>query len=44
MGGVVSDVVGGVSDVVGGAVDAVGDVAGSDLGKAALLEIGRAHV
>ena len=37
MGGVVSDVVGGVGDLVGGAVDTVKDVAGSDLGKAALL-------
>jgi hypothetical protein len=37
MGGVVGDVVGGVGDLVGGAVDTVKDVAGSDLGKAALL-------
>lgn len=37
MGDVVSDVVGGVGDIVGGAVDTVKDVAGSDLGKAALL-------
>jgi hypothetical protein len=37
MGGAVSGLVGGVGDLVGGAVDTVKDVAGSDLGKAALL-------
>lgn len=40
MGGAVGDIVGGVGDLGQGAIDTVKDVAGSDLGKAAILAAG----